>query len=553
MVKLPNEPKFQNGTALKPASQKLKIWATISALALLVPMLPAQSPAPKPASIEGVVISSVTGEPVKKAMVTVQEAKSYALKTTITDLAGHFYFDSLTPGEYRISADKDGFQLTRSMSNQALPPITVAEDQHVQDVTMNLQPLATVSGHVLDEEGDPIIRATIGVLRYFYGLGPKLLNQVAVAQSNDQGEFEVLNVPPGRYYFEAIAPKLQNIPTRTRWTHAEEAYPIAFYPNGSDPSQGTATNLSPGAHITNIDFRLGKIPAYHVRGRVENGQRGLNSAVQLRNAWAPNWFGEAGIQADGSFDIGGIVNGAYELTIPEPRNAQLFARQKINVADQDVNNLVLTLLPGVSISGVVSVEGAPLGATGMEISLAGVDPRALMAADGSFTIQAVAPVFYELLFSNVPSGRYVKSIRFGDQDVKNGRLDLTSGAAAPLNIVLGVDGGEVDGTVQSASGAPAPATQVTLAPAEEYEDRTDLFKRAIADSSGNFQIKDVAPGEYKVFAWESDPYGSTESSEFRKPFESRSVAVTVGPKEKQSVQLNAITTEEVEKERSKLP
>jgi hypothetical protein len=73
------------------------------------------------------------------------------------------------------------------------------------------------------------------------------------------------------------------------------------------------------------------------------------------------------------------------------------------------------------------------------------------------------------------------------------------------------------------------------------------------DAAGNFKIPDVAPGEYKVFAWESDPQDSTQSAEFRKPFESRSVAVTIGPKDKASVQLNVITAEDMEKERSKLP
>jgi hypothetical protein len=56
-----------------------------------------------------------------------------------------------------------------------------------------------------------------------------------------------------------------------------------------------------------------------------------------------------------------------------------------------------------------------------------------------------------------------------------------------------------------------------------------------------------------VFAWESDPEGSAQSAEFRKPFESKGVAVTVGPKEKASVQVNVITADDVERERSKLP
>ena len=174
-------------------------------------------------------------------------------------------------------------------------------------------------------------------------------------------------------------------------------------------------------------------------------------------------------------------------------------------------------------------------------------------AEGAFVIKGVAQQVYQLQISRVPPGKYVKSIRLGDQENNSGEIDLTERSSASLSIVLGADGGEVDGTVQNASGQPAAATQVTLAPAEEFAARSDLLKNAVTDASGNFQITDVAPGEYKVFAWESDPDGSTQSAEFRKPFEGKGVAVMVGPKEKASVQVNVITAGEMEKERSNLP
>jgi hypothetical protein len=153
----------------------------------------------------------------------------------------------------------------------------------------------------------------------------------------------------------------------------------------------------------------------------------------------------------------------------------------------------------------------------------------------------------------VPPGKYVKSIRLGDRENNSGEIDLSEHTSASLSLVLGADGGEVDGMVQNSSGQPAAATQVTLAPATEYDARSDLLKRAVTDASGNFQIKDVAPGEYKIFAWESDPEGSSQNAEFRKPFEIKSAAVTVGPKEKASVQVNVITADDVEKERIHLP
>jgi hypothetical protein len=223
-----------------------------------------------------------------------------------------------------------------------------------------------------------------------------------------------------------------------------------------------------------------------------------------------------------------------------------------------VNGVALAEKPSGHVFGTVMVEGTPPDKVNLQASLVAIQGRDQhknvgVGGDGGFMIPTVPPQMYQLQISNVPSGKYVKSIRFVDREIMNGEIDLTEPTGALLKIVLGADGGEVDGTVQSASGQPAAQMQVTLAPAEEFDARSDLLKRAVTDASGNFQIKDVAPGEYRVFAWESDRDGSTQSAEFRKPFESKGVAVTVGPKEKPSVQVTIITSDDMAKEMSKLP
>jgi hypothetical protein len=111
----------------------------------------------------------------------------------------------------------------------------------------------------------------------------------------------------------------------------------------------------------------------------------------------------------------------------------------------------------------------------------------------------------------------------------------------------------VDGSVQTVDGQPSAGTEVTVAPSEEYDGRMDLLKRATTDAAGHFHIKDVAPGDYRVYAWEIDLDQSTQSAEFRKLFDGKSAAVTVGPKGAASVQLNVIGADDIAKERNKLP
>ena len=537
----------------------MKFAAILPAFMLLAGTVRAQPPAAKPGSIEGVVTNSVSNEPLKKALVTLDDTKSHDPRTTITDAAGHFQFDGVNPGAYSLAADRDGFL---GRPSQPSTHVTVADEQHVQDVALKLVPLATMSGHVLDEDGDPMVRIEVAVLNYVYNQGPKQLNQAAFAQTNDLGEFLAINVPPGRYYIRVMRLPDWNIPSHTRWTHPEEAYPLVFYPNASEASQAAAFDVAPGAHVSNIDFRLRKMPAYHIRGIVSDfAARKPDATDRVMAEISGSNFGsgpaQSNVQADGSFDLRGLASGSYNVShirFVSGENAYA-THQTVQVADADVNGVSLVRKPLVNMSGTVTVEGSQPGKLDLQISLSqpNIGGGDHIGADGKFTITGVPPEPCHLQVFNVPQGKYVKSIRFGDQDVKNAEIDLTSGASSALNILLGADGAEVDGMVETASGQPSPGAEVTLAPAEDYDGRDDLFKRAVTDLAGNFKIPDVAPGEYRIFAWERDPDNNTQSAEFRKPFEDRSAAVTVGPKDKASVQLSVITTEDMEKERSKLP
>jgi len=534
----------------------MKFAAIFPALTLVAGMLHAQRPAAKPGSMEGIVINSVTGEPIKKANVSL--GGKY---TATTDAAGHFHFDDVASGAYAIGAEKEGFQAPNLGRGQST---AVAEDQHVQDVVLKLIPFGAASGHVLDEDGDPIARARITVLRTFYSRLGKHLIPVSVVQSNDLGEFEA-SMPPGRYYFQVTADPPRNIPPRTRLTRPEEAYPVVFYPNAREANQSSVINVAAGTRLNNIDFRLRKMPAYHIRGKVNDkstGQPVNGAGVEVEKSglvmFETNVAGSP-IESDGSFDVRGLVSDSYTVTYAQFGSGKIFnATQKVRVTDADVDGVALTPKPPVTVSGTVTAEGSQPKILNIRVTLSPVDGtekggEGVTSANGNFAIAEVPPEAFDFQITDLPPGKYVKSIRFGDRDANNGLIDLTAGLSPPVNIVLGEDGAEVDGTVQNANGQPVAAAQVTLAPAEEYSSRWDLLKVVVADPRGNFKIKDVAPGEYKIFAWESDPEGSGQSAEFRKAFESRSVAVTVGPKDKASVQLSVITSDDVAKELSKLP
>ncbi|HUA21093.1 MAG TPA: carboxypeptidase-like regulatory domain-containing protein [Bryobacteraceae bacterium] len=539
----------------------MPIRALLPTLALLTIVLCAQAPEAKPGSVEGLVVNSVTSEPIKKATVSLggMELSANSPITTMTDAAGHYRFDNVEPGSYTVNADRDGF-LASSQGRGGRVTVTVADGQQLQDVAVKLLPLATVDGHVLDENGDPIVRANVGAMRYQYVQGRKQLTSVGFASTDDRGEFEVTDLSPGRYYFVATPARLdRNMPPRTRWTHREEAYPATFYPNATDVGQAMATVLAAGAKLNGVDFRLQKVPAYHLRGKVSGTTNGTLGFVQLRSASGVGTVSFA-LQKDGSFDEGGIVSGSYELTLwRRDGDSGLYGREKVNVTDSDVNDIIVTLSPSLDISGTITVEGTAPKKLALQVSLQPVEDTNLRGAtfqmgdNGSFTIKGVSREAYRVGVFNTPPGKYVKSIRFGDRDIKDGQIDLTSGVAAPLNIVLGADGASMSGTVETADGQPAVGALVTIAPEGDNASRDDLFNQTVTIAGGKFEIKDIAPGAYRLFAWEVGTEGLMRSAEFRVGFESKSVSVTLDSNGHESAALTLITSDEIEKQRSKMP
>jgi hypothetical protein len=184
----------------------------------------------------------------------------------------------------------------------------------------------------------------------------------------------------------------------------------------------------------------------------------------------------------------------------------------------------------------------------------GSGSRGFPIQDGKFVTRGVQPGLYQVNVGGVITGRYLKSIQFNDQDVPDGKIDLTNQGAGTLRIVFGADPGQVHGTVLTRAGAPASGILVTIAPPADRSVRRDLFKSTTTDQTGNFQFRDLAPVEYRVFAWEEaqDKFPAM-APEFFKLFESNGTRIHLQPNGNESVQVVMIPAAEIEAGKEKLP
>ena len=216
-------------------------------------------------TVSGKAVNSVTGQPVKRAVVTLRSADGQNAFASGSDPAGKFLFDSVPPATYTVTAQAEGYSVTGIVTK----PFTVAAGQTVEDVEVRVPPLAAISGKVLDEDGQPMAGVTVSAPRYTYTNFGKTMMMGAIAQTDDRGEYRLFDVQPGRYALSAMAHNITQIEhgANVHSTVPEEAYPSMYYPGVSDLSEAPPHELQPGEEWI-ANFKLRRLPAFHLRGRV---------------------------------------------------------------------------------------------------------------------------------------------------------------------------------------------------------------------------------------------------------------------------------------------
>lgn len=144
----------------------------------------------------------------------------------------------------------------------------------------------------------------------------------------------------------------------------------------------------------------------------------------------------------------------------------------------------------------------------------------------------------------LPPNGYVKSLRMGGDDILESGLHVTRSSENPIQIVVGMDSGTISGTVVDAASRPFTNATVVLVPdLPDLRKRRELYLSVASDSSGNFTLKSIPPGSYKLFAWEWAAPDSWQNAEFLRPYETAGQPIRITSSGKLSqVRLNVIPT-----------
>jgi protocatechuate 3,4-dioxygenase beta subunit len=498
--------------------------------------------------------------------VTLRSTAQYSGSQALTDLAGRFRIDNVLPGTYTLFATAQGYVVDVPDASLGPPPantVSVSDGQTVKDRALSLVPYGAISGRVLDEGGEPIAAVAVEALTFSYSRSGRALRATRTAATNDRGEYRLFDLAPGRWYLEVS--KYTGTPSLPGHVHSsviEEGYAATFYPGVKQSSAAGAVEVPPAADLRQFDFSMRLTPVYHLRGKTldtRTGQPAAGAAVQVYRCGDDRGgaFGALKTGPSGDFDFKGLTPGCYWLASELAGLPKLVApTSRVTLADRDVDDVVFRLEPAFSLRGVVLLEeGSPDRMRAARVVLepgAGIAAggAATIDADGTFTVPNLAPATYRVHVDRVP-GLYLKSVRLGDLDASSDfHIDATPGAG-PLTIVLRGDSGQLAGVA-----SPAPTflpLRITVAPDGALAERLDLLHTfEPSEPGGAFHIAGLAPGDYKIFAWQTDDEALVEYPEFRKLLESKAASLTVTPHGQANSELRAITAAEIQEARGRL-
>src|SRR6185369_10732380 len=86
------------------------------------------------------------------------------------------------------------------------PGITfpIAEGQTLRDARIEMAPMGVITGHVFDDDGQPLGHAQVFALKASYEDGKRMLKTRPInVMTDEHGAYRFFGLPPGRYYMAA--------------------------------------------------------------------------------------------------------------------------------------------------------------------------------------------------------------------------------------------------------------------------------------------------------------------------------------------------------------
>jgi uncharacterized protein (DUF2141 family) len=506
---------------------------------------------PGTASIVGHVFAADSGRPIRLARVLASSPDiPDGGRSALTDETGRYEIAQLPAGRYTVAASKTGFVAVNFGQSRPLrsgKPFDVRDNQRVQGIDFRLPRGSVISGRVLDQDGEPLVGANVRATRERYVQGERRTEPTGGAMTDDRGMFRIYALAPGTYYVSATAQAtdvgarmtfaasnvgggvMSVVESQASDTPAAFTYAPTYYPGVPAFSDASPINLPVGQEVSGIDFTLQLVTAARVTGVVIGGAgAAANASVMLvpddsRGTVGANYSGR--VERDGSFSILNVPPGRYLAVArgqaggPGGRGGQgqgtpTFAVVPLNVASPVTPGVSLMLVPGATLSGRVTFEGATVPApaeiaririglwtpAGGSLPMFNTSMNTTPRNDGTFTITDVPAGARMVRVNGAPSPWALKAVYLDGRDVTDSLFEIRAGeTGGTVSIVFTDRASEVTGAVRDDEGRALTTGFTAIAfpvDTELWRPQSRFIQAARPDKTGVFTIRGLPPGEY---------------------------------------------------------
>jgi hypothetical protein len=557
-------------------------------------------------TIRGIVINSITREPISRALVTSPDNRF----ATLTNSEGRFEFplakveqaggngggasepvavppsDRRSDRPYTLTARKPGFIADPYNQGQTL------QNNAGQDLTLTLVPESLIVGTVALSTSEAPDSIGLQLYKRQIRVGRVHWIPAGNAQSTSDGHFRFAELEAGTYKLLTLEMlDLDPVTSQPGNRNPDAAgpllgYPPVYYQSASHFNAASPISLAAGQTLT-VNLSLTKQAYYRVRIPVfapggEAPENGLGVTVSAHGHGGPG-FSLAYNNTHHAIE-GSLPNGTYTIEATNFGSngiSGLSGRQTISIQGRPIEGPAMLLVPNGSIRVSVSEEFTspdPMGAVNWQINgrnttltgprrylrvnlesaddfAANSNPSLRMpdgSKDDNLVVEGVSAGAY---YVRVGSSRgYPASVRSGNLDLLQQPLVVGVGeAVSPIEITMRDDFAEISGTVsgmpqqmrgasQTESSGPRPAA-VTIYFLPLPESNGEL-KKVTVQPDGSFVAPNVVPGAYRLLALDREQMELDNLiPEAMQAYESKGPVVRVMGGQQERVTLQLISTE----------